>query len=425
MAGHSKKLGPGAGDASTRQGSSSWSRRNFAPVIFLSIDPTGHNDPGSAKAADDLLRQLIDFSHKRHLAKAAETHFKFRNDDRKLLDDPRLLPNTLWQFRFGFLNDISPIINGYIRNLEPVYADRRTVTVTLYDSTATLSTKSSGKNWGKVSTSTIAQAIAKKHGLKFAGEDSKDAQKKAWIQPNNTNDIQYLRDLAVLIDFEVFVDGNPATLYYRKKPYDQAPRGELVYYDDPSEFSYVKSFAPKVKSLGPIATSVSGTDSDKGKNVKTETTGQGPSALDVQFTLGDQGIKGVDVIRKKDVSVHAPSGHKPEQLVQAARQQILDKCNEAHSTHMLTPSISAGAIYTWRGMEKSVNGKWYCLEEHHTISGTGYGTTAQWKRNAAGEGGEKAKNVNNTGVAASPSVPVVQIDAATRNAVVITSSGKR
>jgi phage protein D len=403
------KGGGGAGGPATQQGQVHYSRRQQAPVLLLSI-----ND----KPANDLLRITTSFTHKRSIGKSAETKWVFRNDDRTLCDDPRMFPNTEWKFRFGFTsggfaNDISAIKQGFIREVAPVYDQKRTVTITLYDALLNMSTKSSGKNWGRIQASDIARALAKKHNFLFAGDDSKDVPKKAWIQPSDVNDVRYLRDLAAQTDFEVFVDGSPPTLFFRKKPYGNSPKAILIYYNDPTEFSFVKRFAPKVKSLGPMQAGVTGTDAEKGKGDK-KTSGDpsknGP-ALSVYIAFGDVGPSSSFVAAssavKKDVSTHAPAGVNTAALVAASRQQMLDKSNEATSDHPLTASITVGDIYQWGGLEKQLNGNWYAFEEHHELSGSGSSTKIIWKRNTTGQGAasEKAKNTNSSSTSGAGGTP--------------------
>jgi hypothetical protein len=365
------------------------------------------------KSASDLLQYCTSFSYKQSKAKAAETKLVFRNDDRKLLDDPRTFPNTAWLFRFGFFEDLSPITLAYVREVAPVYADRRIVTFTLFDSSLNMSAKSSAKNWGKIPSSEIAKAIAKNHGFSGRIDDSNDKPAKAFVQPQAVNDIQYLRDLAALIDFEVYVDGSPAVLYYCKKQYDRAPKKTLIYYDDPGEYGYVLSFTPKVKGLGPMNSGVSATSKD-GKEAKGAKTADGDGKTPalgghvvrlgmVNGTGSSMGVyRGgehvqatVVTVKDKGVSKGAPSGAKTSQLVQAYRHQILDQANEASSEHPLTPSIRIGEIYEWAGIEKQLSGKWYVQEVTHEISGNKCSTKVTWKRNAKGKGDGKTKNQNN------------------------------
>jgi hypothetical protein len=97
------------------------------------------------------------------------------------------------------------------------------------------------------------------------------------------------------------------------------------------------------------------------------------------------------------VTKAAASGADVQGLAHAARQQMLDKANEATSEHPLTPSLVAGKLYVWAGIEKQVNGKWDAKEANHQISGTGSSTTVTWKRNAKGAGDDPSKKQNNKG----------------------------
>lgn len=375
----------------SRDGVAKWSRKNRAPVILLSVD---------GKPANDLLRLCTKFTFKRCLGKSTECSITFRNDTRTLLDDKRLFPNQTWKIRFGYWDDLSPVHEMIIRLVDPDYGMKATVTVTLFDSLLNASTKSSGKNWGKVSSTTVAKAIAKKNGWKFSGDDSKDVPTKSWIQPNDVNDVRFIRDLAAMVDFEVFLDGSPPTLFYRKKQYESGPKGILTYFDDPSEDSYVKRFNPKVKSLGPVQAGVASTDAEKGKGKKGTVDKPKGASMAVYVNLGDKTPTSRDLViapasAKKDVSKPAPSNSDTKRLAEVARQQMLDKCNEADSDHPLTPSLSAGSIYEWRGIDKQVNGKWYVYEETHSISGNSSDTKISWKRNATNKGNDKNNNVNN------------------------------
>lgn len=389
-----------AAAAPTGVGKGNWSRRNFAPVIFLSIE-----ENGVFKDADDLYGKMTSFKVKEQLTKATETHITFRNDDIELAEDPRFLANTVWKFRFGYYNDLSPIMVGIIRNIEPEYGEKATIKVTLYDYTLNASQTSSAKNWGKIKTNEIAKQIAKKHNMKASVDDSNDLPKKAWIQPSDLNDIQFLRDLAALIDFEVYVSDDPPTLFYRKKAYDASPKGQLIYYNDPSEFAYLKSFKPKVTSLGPYNSGVKGTDAEKGKGDKA-TVGDGSKQspglgnrdnyrvlIGRQRDTGTGGGQSAEVV-VKPVATSAPANTNTQKLAQVKRQQILDKANEATSEHPLTPSLSKGLIFEILGIEKPLAGKWYVYEADHEITGTNAGTRVTWKRNST-NGNKNQQNVNN------------------------------
>jgi phage protein D len=370
-----------------------WTRRNFAPVLLLTIN---------GQPASDLLAVCTSFNHKESTNKAAETKFTFRNDSRRLMDDPRLLPNTVWYFRFGYLNDMSPLLIAQVRNIEPDYKEKRTVAVTLYDASLVLTGKSMGRNWGTVPSSTIAKKIASEAGLKAIVDESYDKPIKAFIQPRQVNDLQFLRDLAAEIDYEVYVEGTPPALHFVRKKYDAAPRRRLTYVDDPSEYSFVKSFSPKVKGLGPIAAGVASADANNGGKTKsTSTDGKDPALASQKSAFvvtKDFGTGAAAVVIKpaidKSPAKPAPTNTNTSQLAATAKSQMLDKANEASSSHPLTPSLRKGSVYEWAGLEKQIDGKWYLNEVTYTISGSGHATTCEWKRNAQGKGTSDAANKN-------------------------------
>ena len=390
-----KKGRKGKPGNATGTGRVGWSRKNFAPVLFLSCE----EKDGSFKSAEDILAVCTSFTVKDTLTKACETKFAFRNDDRLLAEDPRFLGNTRWRFRFGYYNELSPIMIGFVRNIEPNYDDKMSITVTLYDASLNASVETTAKNWGKITSAEIAKKMCKKHGWVPAVEDSKDVPKKAWIQPNDVNDIRFLRDLAAMVDFEVYVEGSPPTLFYRKKKYDVAPSGSLTYFDDPSEFSYMKSFKPKVTNLGPLATGASGTDAGKGKGAKDSSkdpSKENPAIGGGRLTFGaERDSSGQTKTHEitRPVSVPIPANTDPKKTATILRQQLLDKSHEASSDHPLTASLQKGLIFVINGVEKPLQGKWYCQEVTHTISGTGAETKVNWKRNS--EAGKGAANVNN------------------------------
>lgn len=400
----SKKAGAAK---ATGNGSENWSRRNFAPVLFLSINNT---------PADDLLGRLTKFEYHRTKGKVATAKWTFRNDDRKLLEDRRLLPNTDWEYRFGFYNDMSRILHGLVREVEPDYSMERNVVITLYDAGSVALTRSSSKNWKRVTSSYIAGQIAKKYGWRTNIEESSDLPEKAHVQPGNMSDMAYLRDLASLIDYDVFVIGSPPVLHFRKKDYGAAPRGTLVYYDDATDLSYLKSFKPKVKSLGPLAagaSSASDKDKDHKKDKSDDPSKKNPAlAVGVNFNAqgASRSLVVVPVKGKDDITRSAPSHTNTRNLAEVARQQMLDRANEATSSHPLTPSLEYGLIFTIAGVDKQIDGKWFIVDEKHVIDGKSMKTEIGWQRNSTGaSNAKKAANKNNKDSDGGGSAPVVQV----------------
>jgi hypothetical protein len=211
--------------------------------------------------------------------------------------------------------------------------------------------------------------------------------------------LKFLRELAALIDFEVFVDGNPPVLHYRRKAYDAAPVSVLTYADDPSEYSYVLSFKPRVKSLGPLSSgAASSGGSGSGTLVPASSADKNSSLggylVDLEARSGGLTVR-PNVSDRPSLVKGGSSASNPALLAAASRQQMLDKVSEADSKHPLTSSLIARNTHEWAGLEKQLAGKWYITEAHHSIDGRGSSTGCQWKRNAAGAGTDKSKNPNN------------------------------
>jgi len=369
-----------------------WSRRNHAPVLFLSIN---------GEAANDILALTTSFVYEQNVGKAATTTWLLDNSDRSLPADPRLFSNVEWKYRYGYLDDLSPVITGVIRNVEPKYADDCTLTITLYDHSLSLSKGSAGRNWGNVSSSDIAKRLAAKYGLKARVDDSKDKSKRAFVQPGSVNDLQYLRDLAADLDFEVFVDGSPPELTFRKKDYDAQPERKLTFYTDPTEFSYVQSFSPRIESLGAVSSGVAKasttTNDPKKADVTSGGTGLGgfASNYSVVVTPGGGSVVVPRLDPKRGVTSAAPSGADAKRAATAKRAQMLDRANEATSEHPLTPSIRMGTLYEWDGLDSVMNRKWYVKETKSTITGNQASTSVEWKRNASNKGAKKSDSANN------------------------------
>lgn len=459
-------------------------RRGSTPVIYLSVD---------GKPADDLVRRLLSFDYKKSTKKASETKITFQNDVKQASgpgtwpyavafgDDPRFHANTIWRFRFGYHGNMSPIHVGILRSLTPTYAAERNITITLFDHSSKLGKSSSGKNWGRVESAVIARKIAAKYGLDAVVETSEDIPERAFIQPGDVSDLQYLRDLAADINYECFTHDSPPTLVYRSTQYDTPAHFDVFYYGH-GEGGFVKSFMPKLKNLGEIKTQAAkaqGKKKDGGKTKgsvvhssgkgaarQTETLG-GPSARYHEFGQGQQQVAFVNantgeavaipkgaaatlynsvagatvvvggaIIGKKNVgeekffdqlasehavSKAAASGANTRRLAASQRQQLLDKAEEASSDHPLIPRMEVGKPYTWAGLDQQLNGQWYCTEVGHRISGTEISSKAKWKRDDPKEkkGGKKGAGGSTSGSTAQEGN-----SAGRQDQVVIKDSGK-
>lgn len=366
-----------------------WSRRNVAPVLYFEID---------GKPANDLLRYVKSFTYKATVNKTTEVKIAMNNfATPSLLDDPRLGVNIQWRVRFGYTFDMSPILPLVVRGVEPTYGAERGVTFILHDHGSALGKDSAARNWGRVASSEIARAMAAEYGLIASDiQDSPDAPTKAFMQPGSVTNLEYLHQLASAIDWEVSFEGSPVRLIYRPKAYGSAPVGRLTYFDNPSETSYVLSFEPKIKSLGPVKSGASGASTkagETGKAADAKETGASPL---VRFSMVNGGRTTnptvIESAGNKGTTTPIAAGSNSRSVAGTLRAQLLDKANEASSKHPLTPSLVVGKLYEWAGLDAAFNREWYSNEVTHTLSGSAMSTSVSWKRDAPKGKGSSGKD---------------------------------
>lgn len=342
---------------------------------------------------EDLLARLIQFDHYwRHGKKPSQVTFKFNNADRALSEDPRLFSNSVWQFRWGMLNDMSEIFSYVARGEDIDYSEDRVVGVTLFDQSSNTAKHSSAKNWGRVTSSKIAEQIAKAYGFEAEIVDSGD--QRVFIQPGNITDFRFLKDMADAIGFEMFVAGTPPTLYYRPTQWDAAPSGLLVYERDPGDSAYVLSFSPEIKTLGPEKHTASKTNNESGKGETGADKPKGSKLAGADTDFGAVVVSGAGKLRsmavrrlppglaQNGVTTPTTTSAPHKKVAAAARQNQLERANKARSSHPLTPSIVPGKTYTWGGLDGRLNGLWLADEVHASISASKAEVSVSWKRNS-------------------------------------------
>lgn len=159
------------------------------------------------------------------------------------------------------------------------------------------------KNWGRMQTSEIARRIAKRHQLKFRGDDSGDIDRTDYVQPSNVSDYGFLRRLAEDIDYEFFIETD--TLYYRKKPYNEDPRLVFTYIPDSGDSLLLKFDA----------------------DVKVTTVRTKPNSVDIE-----QGEVPWSTIRKAAVEMAAGVFQAEQTDIEEAVDLLTDQTNIAWQT---------------------------------------------------------------------------------------------
>lgn len=216
------------------------------PVVLLRI----------GGAAQPLFSErLISFEYTDRIRKRDDCKMVFADSDRQLIETLNI--EATWEVRWGYPHRLSnPRVltlteggTGFDDKSGQLSLSFRVTRGKAVSTTLTEPHRTRiAKTWGTITSTAIAKAIAKRHRLKFVGDESEDKDDTPYVQSENVSDYQYLAMLAEDIDFEFFIENS--TLYYRAKPYDERPRRVLYYFPGKAAASsdtVLKSFSTGFK----------------------------------------------------------------------------------------------------------------------------------------------------------------------------------
>lgn len=377
-------------------------------------------------------------------------------------DDPRLESDVEWLVRWGYAHDLSRVHRFTFKFYEPVYDERgsHTKKLTLHGEGAELIRCKSARNWGTVTSSSIAQLIAKRHGLKTAIDESNDQSDIPYVQPSSVDDYGYLSQLASDIDFEFFIDNGVLTYRSRETAYGGDAYWRFVY---GSPGSLLKDFVPEVKTPSSVNVQARAADTKaaehtdvqpqvNNQNVGGQHLGSAvvpnynkvdPAAIAKSNAVSFDEIKRdannlakrgqqlkIDLETGKAFMVNVPdaaaetvktpetNAAKVKQITIATKRHFLDESVKARARFIGTPKVSRSKTYTFVLPDRRLSGAWYVNEVTHTITSRGYETTAQLHKGALNAfGTPKGNRTNVDNKPYNPVLPAIsvitQIDAET------------
>ncbi len=363
--------------------------------------------------------------------------------------DKRFEMDARWDVRFGYPHNLSDarwfLVKYYIPDYEQ--AGIHSKRVVLLGTGYMASTVRAARNWGRVSSSTIAKAIAKRHGLKADIEFSSDSNEASYVQPAGVSDFEYLSDLAADIDYEFYIENDQLVFQSRDKAYSKTPRSRFVY---GAPGSILLSFKPTIKATAILLVAAKGADTGAGTghNPKVDQTNVGgvhlgddvvksladsanavaalklgvthapiSSGADLQKRLDklkrDDDVAGtkrqltqtsIDLETKKVSIVPVPdsssavvktpetNAQKVATVAKAVQRDFLQESVEATAEFIGDPIVQAKANFTIILPDPKLSGPWYCEETTHTISDKSYTVTAKMHRGALSGADTEANN---------------------------------
>jgi phage protein D len=284
--------------------------------------------------------------------------------------------------------ELQPLIEGEITKISPSFPEDGVPTVAIEGQTCLhrLNGDCKTRNFQKMTDTEIAQQIAQDSGLDYDAEDT-HIRHDYIMQPNQT-DLQFLRDRAALIQFEILVEGKK--LIFRKVKEGAAKVYTLVWAQPQKGFTTDSTFPLKTFSLQMDAKKPANTVKLLSYDPATkQTLVSTADSSDQTHTMGGAS-KGSDVCSqafgrpKEFVGVAVPFATQAEgdQKAKAIlNQQAMGLVGGSAETIGL-PDLRSGKIVELKGVGTRFEGL-YCVDEAtHSIDGNGYLTSFTVKRNS-------------------------------------------
>lgn len=339
----------------------------FMPKVLLEVN---------GELATDLAHDLVKFELIEGGNKMMEAHFHFHDKGHKYVTDKRLHTHGVpMVFRWGYPGDFSDKFTTVITRAKPSFpkSGMPMIESIAFDPRVVMDKMSSAKNWGRVSSSKIAEQIADLYGFKKDIEESADNTKEAKVQPASSSDILFLLKLADKVNFACYID-EKNTLHYHPHRVKSDPTLDFWYFSN--NLSTILSFVPKVKMEkgGPKKTGANAkTGSAIEEAIKTDAKGgDGTFNMHVTFLPSATHMK-LKVNPKKPVGDPSTNtdAKVADKLAGAAMQKIDMSAVTATATVIGTPRLRAYKVITLNGLGGIYSGKWYVVKVRHVIQPTG------------------------------------------------------
>ncbi len=288
----------------------------------------------------------------------------------------------------GYVDDLQDMIEGEITKIQPTFPDSDVPTVTIEGHTLLhrLQGDSKTRTFQNMSDQQIAEQIAQEAGLQAEAEDTQ-VQHEYVMQPNQP-DLQFLRDRASRIHFEIVVQNKK--LIFRKAKESASKIYTLPWAQTQKSFSIanclpMKSFNPQLDALQPVNNVEYRSYDPKTKQALISRA----QSSDQDSTMGGS-RKGADVCssafqrQRQYVHVSTPFASQAEGDQHAKskfNQRAMGFVGGTVETIGI-PDLRSGQVVALQGLGKKFDGLYYVDEATHSINSSGYQTSFTVKRNS-------------------------------------------
>ena len=290
----------------------------------------------------------------------------------------------------GYVDDLQEMIEGEITKISPSFPENSAPTVTI-EGHSRMHRFHGDKNtraFQRMTDKQIVDKIAQEAGLGSQSEDT--AVQHDYVMQANQTDLEFMRDRAAKIHFELLVKGK--TLIFRKSNEVASKIYTFVWGHSQAAFSGgpntlpLKSFSTTMNTLKPASkVEVRGYDPKNKKSfIARAGTGDETSTM-AGSKPGSQVVAGAFHKPRQHVEVTIPVASQAEadQHAKALFNNLGLEFITGHATSIGVPSIRSGSVVELQGLGPRFSGQYYVDRVTHTVGGSGYQMDFTVKRNSS------------------------------------------
>jgi phage protein D len=284
-------------------------------------------------------------------------------------------PGAAVAIEMGYVDDLHLMLSGEVTGLTPNFPAEGTSTLRVdgHSRLHRLDGARQTQTFLEMTDSDIMQKIAQKAGLTAQADAT--TLKYPYVIQNNQSDLDFLRERANGIHFELLVDDR--TLIFRKSKADSESVLSLEWGKG------LRRFRPTLNSLQPLSEVTV-----RGYDLKTKEAIIGKAAAgDEETVMGNQSgaalAKAAFGVRPQSLTGLEPASQaEAEQRAKALFNERMMELITGTGASIGSPLLRAGTVVTIEGLGGSFSGKYYVVRATHTIGIGGYETEFSVRRNA-------------------------------------------
>jgi phage protein D len=284
-------------------------------------------------------------------------------------------PGVTVAIEMGYVDNTKAMISGEVTGLTASFPSdgASTLRVEGHSRLHRLDGTRQTRTFQDVTDSEIVEKIAQLAGLTAKADTTR--LKYPYVIQNNQTDLEFLRERAESLDFELLVDDR--TLIFRKSKAGSAKSIALKWGQS------LRRFQPSLNSLQPLtAVTVRGYD-PKTKQPIVGQAGAGSEETVMGQQSGAKLVSAAFGARQDFVVDRQPSSQaEAEQCAKAIYNQRMMELITGSGVSIGDPALRAGTVVDIAGLGNNFSGLYYVVRATHTIGIGGYETQFSVRKNA-------------------------------------------